>query len=189
VLEHSCRQVLRGQAERPTLGALNVAVNLSGRQLTHPDLVQDIAEVLRSTGIDPKQVELEVTESVLMDDVEASAVTLNELRDLSVHLSVDDFGTGYSSLAYLRRFPVDKLKVDRSFVSGLGEDESDSAIVAAVINLAHTLGLEAVAEGVETPEQLAGLRSLGCDLAQGFYMSRPVPSEQLGELLDTNPRW
>lgn len=189
VLEQSCRQVLRWQAERPSMGALNVAVNLSGRQLTAPSLVQDVAAVLATTGIDPKQVELEVTESVLMDDVEASAVTLAELRDLSVHLSVDDFGTGYSSLAYLRRFPVDKLKVDRSFVSGLGEDDSDSAIVAAVINLAHTLGLEAVAEGVETPEQLAGLRDLGCDLAQGYFMARPLPSEQLGELLSENPRW
>lgn len=189
VLEQSCRQVLRWQAELPQIGALNVAVNLSGRQLSHPDLVADVAGVLESTGIDPKQVELEVTESVLMDDVEASSVTLSELRDLSVHLSVDDFGTGYSSLAYLRRFPVDKLKVDRSFVSGLGQDESDSAIVAAVINLAHTLGLEAVAEGVETADQLLGLRQLGCDLAQGFYMARPMPDEQLLNLLAENPSW
>ncbi len=189
VLEQSCRQVVRWQAERPEMGPLNIAVNLSGRQLAHPDLVADIREVLATSGIDPKQVELEVTESVLMDDVEASAVTLTELRDLSVRLSVDDFGTGYSSLSYLRRFPVDKLKVDRSFVSGLGEDDSDSAIVAAVINLAHTLGLEAVAEGVETPEQLQALRDLGCDQAQGFYMARPLPDDQLSALLGEQPRW
>jgi EAL domain-containing protein (putative c-di-GMP-specific phosphodiesterase class I) len=151
--------------------------------------VDDVAEILEETGIDPGSVELEITESVLMDDVDMSEETLGRLRTLGVKLVVDDFGTGYSSLSYLRRFPVDLLKVDRSFVDGLGTDPSDSAIVTAIITLAHTLGLEAVAEGVETAHQLDELRRLGCDQAQGFYFARPAGGDDIGELLASQPRW
>jgi EAL domain-containing protein (putative c-di-GMP-specific phosphodiesterase class I) len=189
VLDQACRQVQRWQAEQPALKPLVLAVNLSGRQLGHPRLVEDVAAVLRDTGIDPGDVELEITESVLMDDVEMSEETLGRLKTLGVNLVVDDFGTGYSSLSYLRRFPVDVLKVDQSFVDGLGHDPGDSAIVTAVVTLAHTLGLHAVAEGVETAEQLSELRRLGCDTAQGFYFAKPAPGHDVGELLAYGPRW
>jgi diguanylate cyclase (GGDEF)-like protein/PAS domain S-box-containing protein len=183
VLEQACRQVHRWEASLPDRPNLSVAVNLSGRQLSHPGLVDDVAAVLGATGVDPGQVELEITESVLMDDVEMSADTLGRLKQLGVRLSVDDFGTRYSSLSYLRRFPVDLLKVDRSFVDGLGSDPSDSAIVEAIITLAQTLGLEAVAEGVETEAQLAELRLRSCDLAQGYLLARPAAGDLIAETL------
>jgi diguanylate cyclase (GGDEF)-like protein/PAS domain S-box-containing protein len=198
VLDQACRQVQRWQAELPALAPLRLSVNLSGRQLGHDKLVQDVASVLTETGIDPGLVELEITESVLMDDVEMSQETLNLLHGLGVKLAVDDFGTGYSSLSYLRRFPVDLLKVDRSFVEALDQrttregDEhegDDSAIVSAIITLAHSLGLSAVAEGVESVAQLALLRQLGCDRAQGFYMARPGTDHDTGQLLRNAPRW
>ncbi len=189
VLDQACRQVMRWQASIPGLEPLVLAVNLSGRQLGHPRLVDDVAAVLRDTGIDPSNVELEITESVLMDDVEMSEETLGRLKALGVKLVVDDFGTGYSSLSYLRRFPVDVLKVDQSFVDGLGTDPGDSAIVTAIVTLAHTLGLHAVAEGVETTEQLSELRQLGCDSAQGFYFAKPTTGDDLGELLERDIRW
>jgi diguanylate cyclase (GGDEF)-like protein/PAS domain S-box-containing protein len=189
VLDQACRQVQRWHASAERTAPLSVAINISGRQLGHPRLVDDLASVLADTSIDPSLVELEITESVLMDDVEMSAETLGRLHALGVHLAVDDFGTGYSSLSYLRRFPVDILKVDQSFVDGLGEDSSDSAIVTAIITLAHTLGLRAVAEGVESELQLAELRRLGCDRAQGFLMARPASGHDVGELLAGNRRW
>jgi len=189
VLDQACRQVQRWHASQPDLPALVLAVNLSGRQLGHPRLVDDVATVLADTGVDPSHVELEITESVLMDDVEMSEDTLGRLKTLGVKLVVDDFGTGYSSLSYLRRFPVDVLKVDQSFVDGLGRDPGDSAIVTAVVTLAHTLGLHAVAEGVETTEQLSELRRLGCDSAQGFYFAKPANGHDIGELLERRHRW
>ena len=189
VLDHACRQVQRWQASIPDLPPMVLAVNLSGRQLGHPRLVEDVARVLRDTGIEPNNVELEITESVLMDDVEMSEETLGRLKTLGVKLVVDDFGTGYSSLSYLRRFPVDVLKVDQSFVDGLGHDTGDSAIVTAVVTLAHTLGLHAVAEGVETTEQLSELRRLDCDTAQGFYFARPANGYDVGELLQHDKHW
>jgi len=189
VLDQACRQVQRWHASNPAMPPLVVAVNLSGRQLEHPRLADDVGRVLADTGIAPERVELEITESVLMDDVEMSRETLDRLKALGVRLVVDDFGTGYSSLSYLRRFPVDQLKVDRSFVDGLGTDPGDSAIVTAIVTLAHTLGLEAVAEGVETDGQLAELRRLECDKAQGFFMARPQPGHETGELLTTDPHW
>ncbi len=189
VLDQACRQVQRWQASVSTLAPLRVSVNLSGRQLGHPSLVEDVSSVLANTGIDPSMVELEITESVLMDDVEMSRETLGQLHALGVKLAVDDFGTGYSSLSYLRRFPVDLLKVDRSFIDALGENSDDSAIVTAIITLAHTLGLIAVAEGVETAEQLATLRQMRCDRAQGYHMARPASGHDIGELLESQPTW
>jgi EAL domain-containing protein (putative c-di-GMP-specific phosphodiesterase class I) len=139
-----------------------------------------VASALRETGTDPATLRLEITESVLMEDAGSTHVALRELRDLGVRLSIDDFGTGYSSLTYLKRFPVDELKVDRSFVDGLGSDAEDTAIVAAVVNLAHTLDLSVVAEGVETEAQSRLLRELGCDAAQGHWFGPAVPPELLG---------
>lgn len=189
VLDQACRQVQRWRAEFPQLNNLHLSVNLSGHQLGHPNIIGDIRQVLSDSGIDPGLVELEITESVLMDDVDASHDTLARLKSLGVRLAIDDFGTGYSSLSYLRRFPVDDLKVDRSFVDGLGTDPSDSAIVTAIVTLAHTMGLEAVAEGVETVDQLGELRNLSCDKAQGFLMAKPVPAAEAQALLISDRRW
>jgi len=189
VLDQACRQVMRWQASIPALDPLRLSVNLSGRQLGHPSLVNDVRAIISDTHINPSQVELEITESVLMDDVEMSEDTLGQLKRLGVKLVVDDFGTGYSSLSYLRRFPVDVLKVDRSFVDGLGSDPSDSAIVTAIVTLAHTLGLSAIAEGVETSRQLTELRRLRCDMAQGYLMARPATGHDAGELLARKPTW
>jgi len=138
-----------------------------------------VADILAETGIDPALVYLEITETVLMEDVESTSGALTELKSLGVSLTVDDFGTGYSSLAYLKRFPVDELKIDRDFVAGLLTDQEDSAIVTAIINLAHTLGVVAVAEGVEGAEQAQRLLELGCDFGQGFHFGRPLPPDDL----------
>jgi diguanylate cyclase (GGDEF)-like protein len=185
VLEEACRQAATwpGNGKAPA-----VSVNLSARQLSRTDLIDAVGAALEHSRLDPDRLWLEITESVLMDDADTAAATLERLRALGVHLCVDDFGTGYSSLAYLRRFPVDALKVDRSFVAGLGEDPEDSAIVEAVVSMAHSLRLSVVAEGVETDKQLARLRDLGCELAQGYYFAAPVPPAAL-DPLSAGPRW
>jgi diguanylate cyclase (GGDEF)-like protein/PAS domain S-box-containing protein len=181
-LQEACRQAQRWREAEPDRKPLTIAVNLSARQLAQPDVADMVAEALEMTGTDPSQVWLEITESVLTGDTEATIGALRALKALGVRLSVDDFGTGYSSLLYLKRFPVDTLKVDRAFVAGLGTHPEDTAIVAGVVRLAQTLGLTAIAEGVETEEQRAALLALGCDLAQGYLFGHPEPPEDLGEL-------
>ncbi len=176
-LEEACRQTAHWRA---TGSDVSISVNLSPRQLAEPGLTDDVARVLHVTGIAPEALWLEITESTLMHDAETAVRTLGSLRGLGVRLAVDDFGTGYSSMSYLKRFPVQALKVDRTFVDGLGREPEDSAICTAVVSLAHALGLRAVAEGVETPEQLAELRTLGCELAQGYLFGKPVPPEEYG---------
>ena len=171
VREEACQQLTAWNVLMPDL---TVSVNLSGVQITQPDIVSRIAAVIDRTGVDPSRVALEITESVLMRDAEDTLSVLRALKDLGVKLHVDDFGTGYSSLSYLKRFPVDALKVDRSFVDGLAADPEDIAIVAAIVGLAHSLGMETIAEGVETTAQLEALESLGCESAQGFLFSRPL---------------
>jgi len=160
-----------------------VAVNLSVHHLRHPGLLDHVRSMLAASGLPPSSVCLELTESVLLDDVDRHMRTLLELRSIGVQLALDDFGTGFSSLTYLKRFPVDIVKIDRSFVAGVRTNPSDTAIVRGVIELAHALGLRVVAEGVEHPEQLEALRSLGCDAAQGFLFSRPLPPEEIKEWL------
>jgi diguanylate cyclase (GGDEF)-like protein/PAS domain S-box-containing protein len=182
VLTQTCDQVRRWEVEMGS-HAPRVHVNLSARQLTHTSLPSLVAGVLEQSLVSPDRICFEITESVLMEDAAKSVASLEELKDIGVELAIDDFGTGYSSLAYLRRFPVDVLKVDRSFVDGLGPDPHDSSIVAAIVNLAHTLGLVCVAEGVETDEQLAGLRGLGCDAAQGYLFARPAPVPDVNQHL------
>jgi len=162
---------------------LRVSVNLSARQHRDPDLVDLVERILTETRTDPATLCLEITENVLVNDADAAAQTLHALKSLGVRLSIDEFGTGHSSLGSLKRFPLDMLKVDRSFVSGLGTDAEDAAIVTAIINLAHSLGLQTVADGVETKEQVDELRALGCDVGQGFYFARPRPSDAIAELL------
>ncbi|MDQ1569010.1 MAG: hypothetical protein QOF96_3890 [Actinomycetota bacterium] len=184
VLTEACRQVALWNDGHPGRTPLTVAVNLSAHQLVFPGLRDIVAQALLDSALDPSLLHLEITETVLMEDVGSCGTALDSLKALGVRLAVDDFGTGYSSLLYLRRFPVDILKVDRSFVAGLGKSPADSAIVAGVVGLAHALGLVAVAEGVETTEQADGLARLGCKLAQGYLWSCPVPIECLWQWLD-----
>lgn len=165
------------------LGKLRVAVNLSARQFAQKDLVAMIADVLRETGLDANCLELELTESLIMTDVQQAILTLQQLKELGVLLSVDDFGTGYSSLSYLKRFPIDTLKIDQAFVRDITSDADDAAIVNAIISLAHNLRLTVIAEGVETEEQLHYLRRQDCDEIQGYYFSRPVPCDAFEALL------
>ena len=183
VLEQACAQAARWQEARPSEPPLWVSVNLSARQLMVPTLTDSVAEVMERTGIDPSMLQLEVTETVVMDDVAFFLDGLRRLRALGVHLSIDDFGTGYSSLSYLKQFPLDTLKVDRSFVAGLGTSGHDASIVSAVVALARALGLAVLAEGVETEGQLAAVSHLGCDLVQGFFVTPPLSAERMRDLV------
>ncbi|HEY0845152.1 MAG TPA: EAL domain-containing protein [Noviherbaspirillum sp.] len=181
VLHTACRQCADWQ--RAGLGEIRVAVNLSARQFYERDLVTSIRTVLEETGIAPHLLELELTESMMMSDVEHAVGILHDLKALGVHLSIDDFGTGYSSLAYLKRFPIDLLKIDQSFVRDITADVDDAAIVRSVISLAHSLRLKVIAEGVETAEQLAYLQEHGCDYMQGYFFGRPMPAVQCTQFL------
>jgi len=181
VLEEACRQAVRWEAEQGS--PLRVWVNLSGHQLARPDLPELVANILAATGASAANLGLEITESVLMEDAEAAKQHLRTLRLLGVGLAIDDFGTGYSSLAYLRRFAVDRLKVDRSFVSGIADNADDASIVAAIVELARVLGLEVVAEGVEEQGQADALESMGCANAQGYLYARPQPADVISEML------
>ena len=183
VLAAACRQAQEWRARWQAAAELRLAVNLSAPEFREPHLVARVAEVLTRTGFPPHLLELELTESALLGDAPATADTLRALRRLGVRLALDDFGTGYSSLSYLRRFRADTLKIDRSFVAGLATTPEQQAIVAAIGALAHALGLGVTAEGVETAEQVERLRSLGCDLGQGYYFARPLPPEGMGPLL------
>jgi diguanylate cyclase (GGDEF)-like protein len=174
VLREACAQVQRCRIEHPSLSDMVLWVNFSARQLADPEVAGVVAHCLRSTGCDPSLLGIEITESVVMEDVAEVRSALAALRQLGVQLAIDDFGTGFSSLSYLRSFPVSVLKVDRSFVAGMVHNDGDRAIVGAVISLAHSLGLSAVAEGVETPQQLGLLREMGCELAQGYLFGRPA---------------
>jgi diguanylate cyclase (GGDEF)-like protein len=168
---------------------LTVSVNLSARQFRQPDLVEEIARVLRETELPPHCLMLEITESTVMDDISATVVQLEALKKLGVLLAVDDFGTGYSSLAYLERFPLDCLKVDRAFVSRVGERGERLAIVQAICNLGYALGMRVTAEGLETGGQVSQLRRIGCRAGQGYYFSRPLPADEMTTLLERNPQW
>ncbi|HUP44951.1 MAG TPA: EAL domain-containing protein [Thermoanaerobaculia bacterium] len=181
VLRTACRQVRHWQKELDQ--PLTIAVNLSARQFQHPDLVAQIRSVIADTGIEPSSLELEITESSAMQNAENTIVTLRELKDLGVNISMDDFGTGYSSLNYLKQFPIDTLKLDQSFVRDVTTDRRDAAIVGAVISMAHRLGIAVIAEGVETQEQLDYLRREECDYVQGYLFSRPIPPPELERFL------
>jgi diguanylate cyclase (GGDEF)-like protein len=174
IIEEACRQNKAWQDAG--LPRLRVAVNLSGAQFRQKDLLDTIGAALDKTGLAPESLEVEITESVVMQNAPDAIGTLERLSRMGVHVSIDDFGTGYSSLSYLKRFPLDKLKIDRSFIRDVSNDTEDAAIVRAIVGLAHNLRLKVVAEGVETAEQLAFLRALGCDEYQGCYKSKPVPA-------------
>ena len=183
VLEQACAQAKAWSDAHPTLHRLTMSVNISGRQLAQPGLARTVARVLTRTGLPPSRLCLEMTESVLMDDVGTASAALEALKRLGVQIAVDDFGTGYSSLAHLSRFPVDVLKVDRSFVAGLSDAAESWSMVAAVLSLSRALGLTTIAEGVEHEHQLGALRSLGCEVAQGYRFARPQPAEDIEEVL------
>ena len=187
VIEEAARNAARWQLEQSD--PIQVAINLSARQLTQPDLADRVATVIAESGVRPSSLCFEITESVLMDDAESVLDIITRVRSLGVQFSIDDFGTGYSSLGYLKRFPVDSVKIDRSFVSGLGSDPGDAAIVSAVIGLAHALGLRVTAEGVETEEQLSALIALECDEAQGYFFSPPQPAPDLRSLIARTRTW
>ncbi len=177
ILERAFADTL--EIERRTGHRLTVAVNLSARQFQNPKLIDTVADALARSGLPPRQVELEITEGMLMHNVNEACKAMRKLRSLGVALAIDDFGTGYSSLAYLRNFPVNTLKIDRTFVNDLRASTSDACIISAVIGLGLGLGLEIVAEGVETEQQLALLRKSGCHQAQGFHIARPEPLEAI----------
>jgi diguanylate cyclase (GGDEF)-like protein/PAS domain S-box-containing protein len=187
IFDQACAQAGRWQDRQRD--DLSIAINLSACQLADPSLIDDISSVLAATRIDPGHVHVEITESVLMHDVDASMEVLDRLKVLGVRVAIDDFGTGYSSFSYLRRFPVDILKIDQSYIQAIGVDGDADAIVESLINLGHTLGLDVVAEGVETEAQLAALRALGCDFAQGFFIARALPPAVVGERLDAGTFW
>jgi len=184
VLETACRQAYAWRSSGPDGAPLVMSVNLSARQFAQPDLVESVAEILAATHLSPHSLELEITESVVMDQSEAGIRALRRLRDLGVKLVLDDFGTGYSSLAYLKHLPLDTIKIDRSFVAGL-ENVADRSIVEAVIALAHGLRIGVVAEGIETDDQRRRLKDLACDLGQGYLFARPMPAIEAARLLRT----
>jgi EAL domain-containing protein (putative c-di-GMP-specific phosphodiesterase class I) len=181
VLRTACAQNKSWQ--KAGLSPLTVAVNLSGRQFQQHDLVDSVGRLLREAEMDPRWLELEITESIAMQNADYTIVILRELKDMGVQISLDDFGTGYSSLSYLKKFPIDSLKIDQSFIRDLQSDTNDAAIAHAVIVLAHSLKLKVIAEGVETREQERFLREHDCDRFQGYLFSNPVPAPVLETLL------
>jgi EAL domain-containing protein (putative c-di-GMP-specific phosphodiesterase class I) len=183
VLEEACRRAYAWQQASTSGPPIVMGVNLSARQFVQADLVEMVARALFLSRLDPSCLKLEITESVLMRDIDGTIDKLWALKDLGVQLAIDDFGTGYSSLSYLKRFPVDTLKIDRSFVSGLGQDSNDTAIVRSVVALAKSLNLAVTGEGIETAEQLGQLQALGCDRGQGYLFAMPLDADEIEGLL------
>jgi EAL domain-containing protein (putative c-di-GMP-specific phosphodiesterase class I) len=184
VLRTACLQLKAWQSAG--FPPLRMAVNLSARQFKQDNLPGLVAEIIAGTGIDSRLLELEITESAAMDSPETTIVSLDRFREMGVELAIDDFGTGYSSLSYLKRFPINRLKIDRSFVMDIETDLDNAAITAATITLAHKLGKEVVAEGVETGAQLSFLRDQKCDIVQGYFFSRPLPVAEITEFILSN---
>jgi EAL domain-containing protein (putative c-di-GMP-specific phosphodiesterase class I) len=182
ILEKACRQAQLWRKRWPDEN-LAMSVNLSPRQFLDPDLANGISQVLQTSGLEPSALELEITESSVMDRSEASLAVLQQLRALGVRIVLDDFGTGYSSLAYLRQLPLDTIKVDRSFVTDLDVRDPNVGIIRAVVSLAHGLGITVVAEGIETDEQARRLRELGCDMGQGYAWAHPADPVRVGQFM------
>jgi diguanylate cyclase (GGDEF)-like protein len=189
VLQEAIRQAAAWQSATSSRRGFNVSVNVSARQLQDPELVVQIRGMLEASGLKPSTLVLEITESVLMHDMAGTITRLRELKGLGLRLAIDDFGTGYSSLGYLRRFPVDVLKIDRAFVDGVTEGTEQSAVARAIIGLSNALHLTTIAEGIETGGQLDALRALGCELGQGYYFARPMPASEFDVLLRRGSDW
>jgi EAL domain-containing protein (putative c-di-GMP-specific phosphodiesterase class I) len=182
VLETACRQLV-SWASTPETAQLTLSVNVSARQIYQPDFVDQVLEVVEKSGADPRRLKLELTESTLASDIAGVIEKMRLLKQKGIGFALDDFGTGYSSLTYLKRLPLDELKIDQSFVRDVLTDSNDAAIARTIVALAHSLGLEVIAEGVETPEQWKFLAELGCPAYQGYYFARPVPIERFEETL------
>lgn len=189
ILHSACRQVVAWKQKLPIGTPLSVAVNLSGKHFAHPELVDQINTVISETGIDPSSLKLELTESAVMENAETAILMLKQIKETGVQISIDDFGTGYSSLSYLHRFPIDLLKVDRSFVSAMEENTENGEIVRTVIALASALNLKVVAEGIESVHQFHQLRVLGCQYGQGYLFSKPLPAQDIERLIADRKRW
>lgn len=189
ILHAACSQVVKWQSRSNFSEPLSIAVNLSGKHFGHPALVEQIKTVIAETGINPESLKLELTESAVMDNAETAILMLKQIKETGVRVSIDDFGTGYSSLSYLHRFPIDLLKVDRSFVSAMEENTENGEIVRTVIALAKALNLKVVAEGIESIHQFHQLRILGCEYGQGYLFSKPLPVADIERLLADNNRW
>ncbi len=188
-LREACSQMRRWQDQFPATSSMSMSVNLSGKQFAQHDLIKQITGALQETGLSPCSLRLEITESVVMDNIHGAAEMLRQLRSLGIQSSIDDFGTGYSSLSYLHRFPSSTLKIDRSFVSGMSDQSENLEIIRTIVMLARNLNMQVVAEGAETEEQVALLRALGCKYAQGFFFSRPVSAEAATKLILNNRRF
>ncbi len=189
ILQEACQQICKWQWQSPANRSLFMSVNVSGKQVAQADFVAQIQQVLLETGLDPHHLKLELTESAVMENAERAVSLLKRLKSLGLQLSVDDFGTGYSSLGYLHRFPLDTLKIDRSFISRIDEADENIEIVRTVVTLAENMGMDVVAEGVETLGQLAQLRNLKCQYGQGYLFSRPVDAESAGVWISKRPQW
>jgi len=189
VLEEACGQMRSWRDRYPLSGHVSMAVNLSARQFEEKNLIEDVEACLRRTGLQPAALKLEMTESVVMARTSEALVTLEELRRLGIQLLIDDFGTGYSSLSRLQSFPIDLLKIDRSFVMDMEHEDAKAEIVRTILALARTLGLEVVAEGIETSEALHMLRDLDCEHGQGYFFSRPVDGAAAEAWMENSPRW
>jgi EAL domain-containing protein (putative c-di-GMP-specific phosphodiesterase class I) len=183
VLRESCSQVFAWQRQYSMDPPLTLSVNISGKQLSQSDLVERISEILRETGLEAGCLALEITESMIMKDPEAATAIMVQLRDLGIHIHIDDFGTGYSSLSYIHRFPVNALKIDRSFVEKMFANTENMEIIKTIISLAHNLELDLIVEGLELSEQLAHIKELKCGFGQGFLFSKPMEVMTIDNLL------
>jgi EAL domain-containing protein (putative c-di-GMP-specific phosphodiesterase class I) len=183
ILTESCRRVRELQRKHPELGPLRISVNLSHKQFFQTDLFDHIETALKESGLPPECLGLEITEGVIIHQADAANDRFIRLKGMGVQLYLDDFGKGYSSLNYLHRFPMDILKIDRSFISHLDDQGSNSAIVQAIVTLAHQLGMEVIAEGIQTEEQLEKVRALGCEYGQGYLFSHPLNADEAENLL------
>ena len=189
VLREACGQMQQWQKQIPTNPPLLISTNLGNKFFAQPNLIQQISQVLADTGLDALSLKLEITENVLAENNESTIATLLQIKALGVQLSIDDFGTGYSSLSRLHRFPIDELKIDRSFVSKIGAEKGNLEITETILTLANKLGMSEIAEGIETAEQLARLRELNCPYGQGYFFSQPLPSQAAEELIISKPQW
>ncbi|NET89376.1 MAG: EAL domain-containing protein [Kamptonema sp. SIO1D9] len=189
VMKQACRQLISWQQQKLVNDNLSISVNLSVRQFSQPNLIEQIDRVLAETLLNPQCLKLEITESAIMDNSQSAATILEELRKRQIHLSIDDFGTGYSSLSYLHSFRVDLLKIDKSFVQRLNGTSSNLGLIPAIISIAQTMGMKAIAEGIETTQQLIQLKKLNCDFGQGYLFSEPLNSKNVVELITSDPHW
>ena len=188
LLKEACKAAHNWQLKYPDHPPIKMSVNLSGQQFRESELVEEVENVLEETGLAGKFLKLEITESILIDNLETVTEIILQLRKKDIQFSIDDFGTGYSSLSYLHRFPVDTIKIDRSFVSQMQANGDNSAIVKAIITLAHMLDMDVIAEGIETTAQLAQLKLLQCEHGQGFFFSKPLNTESAGAYIANSPK-